>query len=162
MLDTIHNLGVVIREVKQGRYMSVYCVGLPVYKILPGETRYECSQMLLFRISGNNPKFSYDLWKFYDFQCKIAMFTNTSNENDTSWIGSWIHAKKPEQECVVFVQGMLTKEDFWAPPWGMSHQSNFHFRKPSFSSIQLLLSLRLCHQSRLFPDSWRFIYYSLG
>ena len=116
----------------------------------------ECSQTCLFPISGGDPKFSYDLLKFYDFQCKIAMFTNTSDENYVSWFGSWIHAKKPERKYVAPVQGMLTKQNFWrhllvrvTNPTSIS--ANHIFINPTsitiLSSIPLPRSLSFYHQS---------------
>ena len=65
--------------------------------------RTECTQTHLFAISGNGPKFSYDLLQyssklFIDFPWKTAMFTITSDGKDTAWNESRIHVKKFEQE----------------------------------------------------------------
>jgi len=56
--------------------------------VIPGT---EYVQVCLFVISGNDPKFIYDLLKFIDFNAnpididgKAAIFTNISDENDGS------------------------------------------------------------------------------
>ena len=49
--------------------------------MIPGTER---TQTHLFAISGNGPKFIYDLLKFINFSCKTEMFTNKSDEKDAS------------------------------------------------------------------------------
>jgi len=158
--------------------------------------------VLIFPISGNDAKFSYDLFKILQFSMqnlhvylyrrwKLCFLNWELDSYKKTWtIENTLHTCKKCLRSSIFGHCVYTCQKYRrenpnfgaqnvvkidkcmgdsqnigggapglapqslrlslrAPLWSTSHQSNFHFSEPSFSSIQHLLPLRFCHQSHL-------------